>query len=280
MMSRRLSGVGIGLRRPIFRSILETDRRIDWLEFVPENFLLDCGFARATLDACAERWPLVSHGVSLSIGGPDPLDAEYVGSLRALADRAGVAAVSDHLCYTSVRGVQLHSLLPLPFTEEAVSWAAGRAREVAERLGRPLWLENITYYAEMPSTTLREGEFVRAVLEESGCELLLDVNNAYLNALNHGRDPLEVLTELPLERTRQIHLAGHLEENGVLLDTHGSAVAPPVWDLFRETIARVGPVPVLIEWDADIPSLDAVLDEADRARAIIEEVTARRTDAA
>jgi uncharacterized protein (UPF0276 family) len=151
---------------------------------------------------------------------------------------------------------------------------------VAERLGRPLWLENITYYAEMPSTTLREGEFVRAVLEESGCELLLDVNNAYLNALNHGRDPLEVLTELPLERTRQIHLAGHLEENGVLLDTHGSAVAPPVWDLFRETIARVGPVPVLIEWDADIPSLDAVLDEADRARAIIEEVTARRTDAA
>src|SRR5262249_37882976 len=132
---------------------------------------------------------------------------------------------------------------------------------------------------EMPGGALTESEFIRAVLEESGCDLLLDVNNAYLNAVNHGRDPLRALLSLPLERTRQIHLAGHLEEDGVLLDTHDSAIASPVWDLFREAVARVGPVPVLIEWDVDIPSLDAVLDEADRARAIVAEVTGKETAA-
>lgn len=272
-MSAPLRGVGIGLRRPLYDAILKTERRIDWLEFVPENFMDIHGRAGDVLEACAARWPLVSHGVSMSIGGPDPLQERYFQSLRSLHARIPVAACSDHLCYTSIGGVELHELLPLPFSEEAARWAAGRAREASERLGRPLWLENITYYAEMPGGQMPEGAFVRAVLEESGCDLLLDVNNAYLNAINHGRGPLDVLCELPLERTRQIHLAGHVDENGILLDHHGSAVAPEVWDLYREALRRVGPVPVLIEWDANIPSLDRVLDEADRARAILEAVT-------
>jgi uncharacterized protein (UPF0276 family) len=275
-VTEQLCGVGIGLRRPLYDAILGTTRRIDWLELVPENFMDLGGRPAAVLEACAARWPIVSHGVSLSIGGPDPLSERYLRSRKELEDNVAVAASSDHLCYTSIHGVELHELLPLPFTEEALRWSAARAKEAAERLGRPLWLENITYYAEMPGTTMREGEFVRAVLESAECDLLLDVNNTYLNARNHGRDPIQVLTDLPLERTRQIHLAGHVEDEGILLDHHGSAVAPAVWDLFREALVRVGPVPVLIEWDQNIPSLDRVLDEADHARAILEDVCRAR----
>jgi uncharacterized protein (UPF0276 family) len=212
----------------------------------------------------------------MSVGGPDPLDLPGLQRLKRLLDETGAEYYSDHLCWTSCNSHHYHDLLPLPRSDEAVRWCAARARQVSEVLERPLLLENVTYYATMPGSVLSEGEFVSAVLAESDSYLLLDVNNAYLNAVNHGLEPLETLCGLPLERTRQMHLAGHEpDEEGVLLDRHGAPVADAVWSLFREAVRRVGPVPTLIEWDNDIPPLERVLDEADRARAIQQEESAR-----
>lgn len=274
---RRSLGVGIGLRRELYDALFRTPRELDWLEFIPENFVAQGGARKRVLERASERWPLLAHGVALNVGGPDPLDGDYLARLRALLARLDAPFFSDHLCFQVAHGHYFHDLLPLPFTEEAVVHVARRVREAAERLERPIALENITYYAEMPvgppaaprCTPLTEAEFIRAVLEESGAWLLLDVNNAYLNAVNHGRDPWSELRALPLERTVQIHLAGHARdfECDVLLDTHGAAVADPVWDLYEQVLDVVGPIPTLLEWDTNIPDLDRVLDEADRAKA-------------
>lgn len=266
-------GVGIGLRRNHYDALLETGRQIDWLEYVPENFVFQGGFRRRAFDACCSRFPLVAHGVSLSVGGPDPLNFEFLKGVKELLRQANASYFSDHLCYSSAGGHAFHDLLPLPFSEEAVHYTAERARQVADFLELPLVLENITYYAEMPGGRMSEGEFVSAVLEESDAGLLLDVNNVYLNAVNHGRDPLSVLEGLPLDRVRHVHLAGHVQDGDVLLDNHGTPVSDPVWALYRELLRRSGPRPTLIEWDTNIPSLDRVLDEADAARAIYQEFT-------
>lgn len=268
-MALELRGVGIGLRRQFHDEILRTSRRIDWLEIIAENFMGLGGRPQYVLAQCRERWPIVPHGVALSVGGPDSMD-RYLEVLGPLLDDLDAPFFSEHLCYASIGGTQSFDLLPLPFHEEAVAHAARRARNVAERLGRPLILENITCYAVMPGSEMTEPAFVRAVLDRADCGLLLDVNNLYLNATNHGIEAGVLLDGLPLERVRQIHLAGCSQEGDVLLDTHSSAVKPPVWDLYRDVIRRLGPIPTLIEWDQRIPSLDAVLDEADRARTILE----------
>jgi uncharacterized protein (UPF0276 family) len=263
----RLEGVGIGLRRAFHEALFETTRRVDWIEIVAENFM---GLGRRparVLERCLERWPVVSHGVALSVGGPDAMDP-YLHALRPLLDRLGAPFFSDHLCYASVGGQQSFDLLPLPFHEEAIEHVARRAREVQERMGRPLLLENITYYAVMPGGDLPEPDFVRAVVERADVSLLLDLNNLFLNAKNHGGDPFDALDRLPIARVRQVHLAGFTPEDDLLLDTHSRPVCEPVWALYREVVRRIGPVPTLIEWDQSIPSLDAVLDEADRARSI------------
>jgi uncharacterized protein len=276
MARTAVSGVGIGLRRELHDAVLATSRRIDWLEIIPENFAGLGGWRARVLERVSDRWPLLAHGIGLSVGGPDPLDASYLAAMKELLDRIDAPFFSDHLCFATAGGEYFHDLLPLPFNDEAVRWAAKRAREAAERLERPLVLENITYYAVMPGGTLTEGEFVRAVLEEADAGLLLDLNNVYVNARNHGCAPHDVLHELPIERTVQIHLAGHVREGDLLIDNHGSAVVPEVWELYREVIARIGPVPTLIEWDTDIPSLDRVLDEADFARAVASVATAAK----
>lgn len=268
--------MGIGLRRQHFDSIVETSRRIDWLEITPENFIDYGGFPAALLGRCAERWPVVSHGVSLSIGGPDPIDQAFLDRLNRLLSRLEAAWWSEHLCFASAKGFALHDLLPLPFNEEAVAHTVGRVKEAQARVERPLLLENITYYAEMPGASMSEADFIRRVLDQSGAGLLLDVSNVYVNAHNHGRDPLAALRALPLDRVAEIHLAGHSRApppfDGILYDTHGAPVADPVWDLYREALRLCGPVPTLIERDKRIPELDVVLDEADRARAIMAEV--------
>ncbi len=256
------SGVGIGLRQELFDAVLSTQREIAWLEFVPENYFAQSGFRRRALARCAERWPLVPHGVALSVGGPDPLDFDYLRKLKALLRSVSASYFSDHLCFSSAHGYAFHDLLPLPFTEAAARHAGERARQVADFIELPLLLENITYYAEMPGSELSEGEFMALVLEHSGAGLLLDLNNVYVNAKNHGRAPEDVLLDLPLERTRQIHLAGHVREGARLLDTHGAPVSGEVWQLYRKVCAHLGSVPTLVEWDTEIPSLDAVLDEA------------------
>lgn len=264
-------GAGIGLRRDFYEALPRTERALDWVEIIPENFLTLGGRAQRALDACRERWPVLPHGVGLNIGGPDPLDEDYVTRLAALVRRVDAPFFSDHLCYSRLGGVHLHDLLPLPFTEEAVEHVVPRVREVMARVGRPFLLENPSYYARMPGGTLAEADFLRHVVEQADCGLLLDVNNVYVNARNHGYDPRAFVDALPLERVVQIHLAGHEVQPDVLIDTHGAEVCDDVWALYRYTLARTGPVSTLMEWDQDIPSLDAVLDEADQAREALRE---------
>jgi uncharacterized protein len=264
-------GVGIGLRREFYSRLPETSRPLDWVEIIPENFLTLGGRPQRALDACRERWPVLPHGVALNVGGPDPLDADYLAGLQALVERVDAPFFSDHLCYTRLGGAHLYELLPLPFCAEAVEHVVPRVREVQARVGRPFLLENPSYYARMPGGSLAEADFLRHVVEEADCGLLLDVNNVYVNACNHGYDPRAFVDALPLERVGQIHLAGHEQRPEVLIDTHGAPVRDEVWSLYRHVLERTGPVPTLIEWDQDIPSLEAVLDEADRARGILRE---------
>ena len=279
-MAGEPTGVGIGLRRQYFEEVLSTTRQIDWLEIIPENFVDYGGWPASVLERCTERWPIVSHGVSLSLGGPEPLDRELLAHVDSLLARIDAPWWSEHLCFARAGGYVMHDLLPLPFTDEAVRHVASRVRAAQDRIGRPLLLENITYYAEMPGSVLGEGAFIRAVLDETGAGLLLDVNNVYVNAVNHRRDAMTVLRELPLDRVRQIHVAGHTPApppfEGILYDTHGAPVAERVWALYREALRLCGPVPTLLEWDTRIPPLGVVLDEADRARAILHEVTSER----
>jgi uncharacterized protein (UPF0276 family) len=268
-------GAGIGLRREFYEELPRTARALDWVEVIPENFLLAGGRSRRALDACAERWTVVPHGVGLNVGGPDPLDEDYVTRLKALVERVDAPFFSDHLCYSRLGGTHLHDLLPLPFNEDAVDHVVPRVREVMARVGRPLLLENPSYYARMPGGTLAEADFLRHVAEEADCGLLLDVNNVWVNAQNHGYDARAFVDALPLGRVVQIHLAGHERRPDVIIDTHGGPVCDDVWALYRYVLERTGPVSTLIEWDQSIPSLDAVLGEADAARGALREVTAR-----
>ena len=245
-----LEGVGIGLRKAHYDAVLATKRRIDWLEIISENFMGLEGRPREVLHRCRERWPIVPHGVALSLGSE--VRPAYVAGLAELVRSIEPPFLSDHLCFSSAAGVETFDLLPLPRNDEVVAHVRGGAAAVTRALGVPLYLEGIAYYAEMPGTTLPEPAFLRRVLEGSGLKLLLDVNNLYVNATNHGFDPFAWLAELPRGCVGQIHLAGHRREGPRLLDTHD------------------GPVAVLIEWDARIPDLDVVLDEADKARRILE----------
>jgi uncharacterized protein len=263
-----IGGIGVGLRRPFAADLLRSTRRVDFLEITPENWVAYGGARRRLLDECLERWPAVPHSVSLSIGGPDPLDGAFLRAVRQLAQRSEAPFFSDHVCYSTALGRQLHDLLPLPFTEEAVAHVAARAQEAQERVGLPLVLENATFYAHMPGGTMDEADFLRAILEHAGCGLLLDVNNVYVNAKNHGFDPRAFIDRLPLDRVRQLHMAGHTVKGDVIIDTHIGPVIEDVWSLFRYTLARAGRlIPTLVEWDQEIPALDVVLDEVDRARA-------------
>jgi len=265
-------GAGIGLRRGFYETLPRTERSLDWLEIIPENFLSLGGRAHQTLEACAERWTVLPHGVGLNIGGPDPLDEDYITRLAALVKEVDSPFFSDHLCYSRLAGVYLHDLLPLPFNEEAVEHVVPRVREVMARVGRPFLLENPSYYAHMPGGTQQEATFLRHVVEQADCGLLLDVNNVFVNAQNHAYDPRAFIDALPLERVVQIHLAGHTRYPDVLIDTHVGPVPGDVWSLYRYVLERTGPVSTLIEWDQDIPSMEAVLDQADLARAVLREV--------
>lgn len=267
-MSSTPQGIGLGLRRQFARELLKSPRRVDWLEITPENWINLGGWREELLRHCAERWPMVSHSVSLSLGGPDALDDALMAGIEALRKQLGFAWWSDHLCYSTVNGGQLHDLLPLPSSDEAIEHVSGRIRKAQGRVDAPLLIENISYYAHMPGGTLDDATFVRTVLEESGCGLLLDVNNVYVNSLNHGIDPRAFIDQMPMDCVRQLHLAGHTPMDGVVIDTHIGPIPDAVWELYEYTLKKAGRlVPTLIEWDQKIPGLDAVLDEVDRARA-------------
>ena len=266
-------GAGISLRPEHHASILSVDRQVDWLEIQPENYMRQGPLPRRSLDACRERWSIVPHGVSLSLGGMAALSEDYLERASRLCSDLDAPYFSEHASFASAPGMAFHELIPVPFTEAMADHLAGRIIEAGKRLERPMVIENITYYATLPDSTMTEGAFLSRVLEISGAGLLLDLNNVYVNAKNHGLSPDEVLAALPLSQTAQIHLAGHTREGNLLLDDHGAAVPDQVWSLYRSVLQRLGPIPTLIEWENGLPSVDRVLDEADKARAILHSLT-------
>lgn len=261
-----MTRVGLGLRKAYVDALLTTERHVDFIEVIPENIVARGGINLKRARQAAERWPMLAHGVSMSFGGPDPLDHDYLAKLKTLLDELKVPFYTDHLCWSTAHGYATHDLLPLPFTEEAVRHTASRIREVSDALERPIAVENISFYAIMPTSTMSEPEFVRAVCEEADCHLLLDVNNVYVNADNHGRDGMEDLKQLPLSRVIQMHIAGHHRQGSRLVDTHGAYVCDEVLELGKAAVEVVGDVPILFEWDLYIPPFDEVADEADRLR--------------
>lgn len=267
-------GVGVGLRGKHADEIIATSPEVPFFEFVPENYMDRGGVNRRRLLTVADRYPVVSHGVGIGIGSADPIDWDYMRSLKRLIEETGARWASDHLCWNRSDGRSSNDLLPLPFTEEAVHHTAARIRQVQDFLGVPFLVENVSSYVILPGAEMDEAEFTRAVLEEADCGLLLDVNNVYVNFRNHGSDPHAFLRTIPPERIGQMHMAGHDDRGDVCVDTHGAAVRDEVWDLYREALAISGPTSVLLEWDSNIPSLERLLQEAATARTIYDEVTA------
>jgi len=264
--ARELRGAGLGLRRALMGPLQSMDQdSVDFMEVAPENWIGVGGRFGRQFRALAERYPLILHGLSLDIGGPDPIDTELVSGVRELMERVGAMLYSEHLSYCAAQG-HLYDLLPIPFTEEAVHHVAERVRQVQDIIGAPIALENASYYAQA-HTELSESEFICSVLAESGCDLLLDVNNIYVNSINHRYDPLDFLDALPLERVRYIHIAGHFDEaEDLKVDTHGADVIDPVWALLAQVYARLGPLPTLLERDFNFPPLAQLLLEVDRIR--------------
>ncbi|GAA1563335.1 DUF692 domain-containing protein [Actinomadura kijaniata] len=259
-------GLGLGLRSSHLAHVLAEWPRVGWFEVISENFMDSGGYPRHALDRIAERYPVVMHGVSMSIGGTDPLDMDYLHRLRRLARSVGARWVSDHVCWTGVAGVNTHELLPVPFTERSLRHMARRVRVVQDVLERPLVLENPSTYAAFAHSTMTEWEFLARLCEETGCRLLLDVNNVFVSATNHGFDPEEYIRALPHDRIAQIHLAGHADGGTHLVDTHDRPVAAPVWRLYRLATALSGPVPTLLEWDDRLPPFPDLLAELHKAR--------------
>ena len=261
-------GHGLGLRVDHYDAILEDKPAIDWLEIVSENYLVPGGRPLDYLERFRERYPLVMHGVSLSIGSTDPLDRNYLKSLRQLADHVQPAWISDHLCWTGVEGVNLHDLMPLPYTDEAIGHVVDRVREVQDFLGRRILLENVSSYVGYTHSTVPEWEFVSAIAEAADCLLLVDVNNIYVSSINHGFDALDYLDGLPAERVQQFHLAGHLKGERLIIDTHDATISDPVWNLYAEALKRYGEVSCLIERDDHVPQLAELMAELEHARTI------------
>jgi uncharacterized protein (UPF0276 family) len=264
-------GCGVGLRRRHYEDVLDGKARADWFEVVSENFMVAGGRPLAVLERARAVAPIVLHGVSLSIGSVDPLDERYLEALRELADRFEPAWVSDHLCWGSIGGHYAHDLLPLPFTEEALAHVASRIRAVQDRLRRRILIENVSSYLTYAHSTIPEWEFLAEVARRADCGVLLDVNNVYVSATNHGFDPHAYLAGIPADLVGQFHLAGHSDRGTYLFDTHDGPVSPPVWELYRRAVRLFPGVSTLIEWDEQVPELEVLLAEAERARAVEQE---------
>jgi len=259
-------GHGVGLRREHFDRVLSGPTRVDWFEVISENFMVKGGRPLHVLERVRRDYPLVLHGVSLSIGSTDPLDRDYLDGLRELAARIDPAWVSDHLCWTCIGGHNAHDLLPLPYTEEALEHVVSRLSAVQEHLGRRIALENASTYLSFAGSSMPEWEFLGEVAHRADCGILLDVNNVYVSAVNHGFDPEKYLAAVPAERVWEIHLAGHTDRGSHLLDTHSTRVCDEVWELYRFASRRIGAVASLVEWDEEIPDWDTLETESLRAR--------------
>ncbi len=265
-------GFGLGLRTTHYEAILENKPAVDWFEIISENYMVPGGRPLANLTRIRCDYPMVMHGVSLSIGSSDPLNTDYLRDLKALAQRIEPEWISDHLCWTGVAGKNLHDLMPLPYTEETVAHVAARVRQVQDVLGRQILLENVSSYVTFKQSDMSEWDFLRTIAEQADCHILLDINNIFVSAFNHGFDPATYISGIPIERVRQFHLAGHENNGDIIIDTHDAPVIDPVWDLYAKAVKRFGPISTMIERDDHIPPLEELLLELDHARGIASEI--------
>jgi hypothetical protein len=269
------ASAGIGLRAAHYREVIESRPDVGWLEVHSENYFGDGGAPLYYLERAREHCPISLHGVGLSLGSADPLNREHLRHLKRLIDRIEPGLVSEHLCWSSIDGRYLNDLLPLPYTDEALTHVVARIVEVQEFLGCQILIENLSSYLNFEHSTIPEWEFLAAVAARADCAILFDVNNVYVSARNHGFDPQLYLRAMPAERVRELHLAGHmrrvLDDGEILIDTHNARVCDEVWALYRATIAVFGPRPTLIEWDSELPALSVLVEEARRAQGILEQ---------
>jgi uncharacterized protein len=272
MLNLPYIGNGVGLRTEHYPTVLDERPAVDWLEVISENFMVAGGNPRRVLRQVREHYPVVLHGVSMSIGSADPLDDAYLRQLETLSRETEPAWVSDHLCWSSIGGHYAHDLLPLPYTEEALAHVVERVMQVQERLKRQILIENVSSYVTFTQSSLTEWQFLAELCARADCGLLLDVNNVYVSAFNHGFDANDFIDGIPVGRVGQVHLAGHSTYPTHLLDTHDHAVCDGVWALYRRALRRFGRVTTLVEWDDKIPPFDEVLAESKKAAAIEREV--------
>lgn len=268
MINDHFLGFGLGLRIPHFEDVLTQEHNVDWFEILSENFMVDGGKPRYYLEQVAERYPIVMHGVSLSIGSTTPLDRNYLNQLKKLMGDVKPRWISDHLCFTQANGVNSHDLLPLPYTENAINHVAQRIRQVQDHIGQQMLIENVSSYLTYKESGMTEWEFYNEVCQRADCYMLLDINNVYVSARNHQFDANDYLNAIDGKRVRQIHLAGHTDYGDYVIDTHDHNVCDPVWDLYRRGAKRFGAVSTMIERDDNIPAFGELVQELDMARKI------------
>ena len=267
-------GFGLGLRTDHYEQVLNDRPDIDWLEIISENYMVAGGKPLHYLDRIREHYPMVMHGVSMSIGSTEPLNVDYLTDLKKLIARVEPEWVSDHLCWTGIGGRNLHDLMPLPYTEEAMSHVVDRVSQVQDTLGRQILLENVSSYVTYNASEISEWEFLSAIAERADCLILLDVNNIYVSSQNHGFEPSDYLDGVSAARIQQFHLAGHSYQNQLIIDTHDHPVCDPVWSLYQQAVQRFGPVATMIERDDNIPPLEDLLAELDVARQLAANIEA------
>ena len=276
-----LSGAGIGLRQPHMAGILQQRPALPWFEIISDNFISRGqrqlgGLDRSLLFAVREHYPISMHGVGMSLGSVDPLDWDYLRALKTLSTELGCRWISEHAAFVSLGQQHYHDLLPLPYTEEALDHLSERIVQVQEFFGHPLLIENATNYICCDYDSMSDGEFLCELVKRSGCQLLVDVNNLYVNQHNHGSSALEFIDTVPASSVREIHLAGFSEADGLLVDSHSAAIAEPVWQLYQYALARFGPTPTLIEWDNNIPDFATLQQQAMRAEVYLAALPATR----
>ena len=278
MAGPKALGFGLGLRTTHYSTILETCPAVDWFEIISENYMVAGGNPLYYLDKIREQYPLVSHGVSLSIGSSDPLNWDYLKQLKTHIDRVKPVWVSDHLCWTGMNGLNVHDLLPLPYTEEVFNHVVKRIKDVQDYLERQILVENVSSYVSFKESTFTEWEFVSEVANEANCLILLDINNIYVSAFNHGFDPYTYLNAIPINRVQQFHLAGHTNNTDHIIDTHDAAIIDPVWDIYAAAVKRFGNISTMIERDDNIPPLSELLLELEYAKKIASNVAAGKLE--
>ncbi len=261
-------GFGLGLRTDHYTDIIEQQPKIDWFEILTENYLVPGGKPLYYLDKIREHYPIVMHGVSMSLGSIDPLNLDYLQQVKALAKRTQAKWVSDHLCWTGVHQKNMHDLLPLPYTEEALKHVVSKIKQAQDILGRQLLIENASSYVTYASSVLTEWDFLREIVTQADCRILLDINNIYVSSFNHGFDPVEYLDGIPVDRVQQFHLAGHTNNGDHIIDTHDHPVISHVWELYAKALKRFGKVSTMIERDDNIPALPVLLAELEHAKSI------------